>query len=72
MNIASTPQASLADRMKAHTGRFVDKTFDWNAFPSNAGFDDLARAADALYRGRRAPPRWAIPRPSRRTTSRSA
>ena len=44
MNIASTPQASLADRMKAHTGRFVDKTFDWNAFPSNAGFDDLARA----------------------------
>lgn len=44
MNIAATPQASLADRMKAHTGRFVDKAFDWNAFPSNAGFDDLARA----------------------------
>jgi quercetin dioxygenase-like cupin family protein len=44
MNIAANPQVSLADRMKAHTGRFVDKAFDWNAFPSNAGFDELARA----------------------------
>lgn len=44
MNIATNPKASLADQLKAHTGRFVDKSFDWNAFPSNAGFDELARA----------------------------
>jgi quercetin dioxygenase-like cupin family protein len=35
---------TLAAELKAHTGRFTDKAFDWNAFPSNAGFPDLARA----------------------------
>ena len=44
MNIAATPQIGLADKLRAHTGRFVDKAFDWNAFPSNAGYKELARA----------------------------
>lgn len=44
MNIETAIGPSLADRLAAHTGRFVDKVFDWNAFPSNAGFDKLARA----------------------------
>lgn len=35
---------TLAEALAAHTGRFTDKAFDWNAFPSNAGFADLARA----------------------------
>lgn len=34
----------LAAELRAHTGRFTDKAFDWNAFPSNAGFADLSRA----------------------------
>jgi mannose-6-phosphate isomerase-like protein (cupin superfamily) len=34
----------LAAELRASTGRFTDKVFDWNAFPSNAGFPDLARA----------------------------
>ena len=38
MNV-QTPTTTLADDLKAHTGRFTDKVFDWNAFPSNAGFD---------------------------------
>ena len=44
MNVVSKTEASLADQIRAHTGRFTDKAFDWNAFPSNAGFDELARA----------------------------
>ncbi|MDK3020187.1 cupin domain-containing protein [Pseudodonghicola flavimaris] len=43
MNV-QTPATTLADDLKAHTGRFTDKVFDWNAFPSNAGFEELARA----------------------------
>jgi len=43
MNI-QTPAPSLAEELKAHTGRFTDKEFDWNAFPSNAGFEELKRA----------------------------
>ncbi|MGH6763668.1 MAG: cupin domain-containing protein [Phyllobacterium sp.] len=35
---------SIEQRMKAHVGRFTDKAFDWNAFPSNAGFPELERA----------------------------
>lgn len=34
----------LAADLRAHVGRFTDKSFDWNAFPSNAGYDELARA----------------------------
>ena len=44
MNVVSKTEITLEEKLKAHTGRFVDKTFDWNAFPSNAGFDELARA----------------------------
>ena len=44
MNIETTEGLTLANRLSAHTGRFTDKVFDWNAFPSNSGFDELARA----------------------------
>lgn len=44
MTIHATPKSDLAAELAAHTGRFTDKTFDWNAFPSNAGFAELARA----------------------------
>ena len=44
MNLMKTTQHDLRDQLLANTGRFYDKAFDWNAFPSNAGFDDLARA----------------------------
>lgn len=43
MNVM-TNAASLQDELKAHTGRFTDKVFDWKAFPSNVGYDELARA----------------------------
>ena len=43
MNIRADA-APLAADLKAHTGRFTDKSFDWHAFPSNEGFDELARA----------------------------
>ena len=44
MNIETTKGLTLEDRLIAHTGRFTDKVFDWDAFPSNSGFDELARA----------------------------
>ncbi|WP_199259886.1 cupin domain-containing protein [Paracoccus binzhouensis] len=44
MTLQDTKFQTLADELRAHTGRFTDKQFDWNAFPSNAGFDELARA----------------------------
>lgn len=34
----------LEDRLAAHVGRHAEKRFDWHAFPSNEGFEDLARA----------------------------
>lgn len=36
--------SALADRMEAHIGRFTDKVFDWKAFPSNVGYEELERA----------------------------
>lgn len=36
--------ANLSDALIANTGRFTDKKFDWKAFPSNVGYEDLARA----------------------------
>jgi len=44
MNLMKPTQSELRRQLLANTGRFYDKTFDWNAFPSNAGFDELARA----------------------------
>lgn len=44
MNAPGTQFKTLADELNAHTGRFTDKQFDWKAFPSNVGFDELARA----------------------------
>ena len=44
MTLHSTPVSALAAELRAHTGRFTDKKFDWEAFPSNIGFPDLERA----------------------------
>lgn len=43
MNIRAET-SPLDAEIKSHTGRFTDKQFDWHAFPSNDGFDELARA----------------------------
>ncbi|WP_439522988.1 hypothetical protein [Marivita sp.] len=39
-----TKASPLAAELAAHTGRFTDKAFDWDAFPSNSGYPELARA----------------------------
>jgi len=44
MNILTATAPDLQENLRAHTGRFTDKTFDWKAFPSNVGYDELARA----------------------------
>ncbi len=45
MNVISPPApASLSADLRRHVVRHVDKTFDWDAFPSNRGFADLERA----------------------------
>ena len=44
MNMMKGTPDLLADALTASTGRFTDKTFDWDAFPSNSGFPELARA----------------------------
>jgi mannose-6-phosphate isomerase-like protein (cupin superfamily) len=36
--------STLADEMRAHTGLFTEKTFDWDAFPASRGIPDLSRA----------------------------
>nr|WP_319248539.1 cupin domain-containing protein [uncultured Celeribacter sp.] len=44
MSLDDQNVTTLSDALKAHTGRFTDKKFDWKAFPSNVGYDELARA----------------------------
>lgn len=44
MTVQDQNLTTLKDALNAHTGRFTDKTFDWEAFPSNIGFPELARA----------------------------
>lgn len=44
MSVQDQNFTTLEAAMKAHVGRFTDKSFDWNAFPSNDGYDELARA----------------------------
>jgi len=48
MNLVLSPTPSstgtLAEELRAHIGRHVEKSFDWDAFPSNRGFPELARA----------------------------
>lgn len=44
MNIQAKTPSALAQDLAAHTGRFTDKQFDWKAFPSNVGYDELTRA----------------------------
>ncbi|UFN49694.1 cupin domain-containing protein [Roseomonas sp. OT10] len=41
---ASPAQASLAAELQRHIGRHAQKSFDWDAFPSNRGYPELARA----------------------------
>lgn len=43
MNVMTKP-ATLNAALRANVVRHVDKTFDWDAFPSNRGFPELARA----------------------------
>ena len=43
MNV-QTDVLQLEDRLAAHVGRHAEKRFDWRAFPSNDGYDELARA----------------------------
>ena len=44
MNMYTEPPLPLEEELRTNTGRFTDKAFDWNAFPSNVGYDELARA----------------------------
>lgn len=44
MNMMKNAPTALDEALGASTGRFTSKTFDWDAFPSNSGFPDLARA----------------------------
>jgi len=44
MNVLFDVVPSLQDALQVSTGRFTEKIFDWDAFPSNAGFPELARA----------------------------
>jgi mannose-6-phosphate isomerase-like protein (cupin superfamily) len=34
----------LAETLAAHVGRYLEKRWDWNAFPANDGFPELERA----------------------------
>ncbi|RCK40176.1 cupin [Thalassospira profundimaris] len=42
--IEKIEKTSLEQELRAHVGRHVDKVFDWDAFPSNKGYPELARA----------------------------
>ena len=45
MNIMTPPPGSaLRAELRRHVVRHADKTFDWDAFPSNRGFPELERA----------------------------
>jgi mannose-6-phosphate isomerase-like protein (cupin superfamily) len=44
MNVIARPAAPLAADLRRHVVRHVDKSFDWDAFPSNRGYPELARA----------------------------
>jgi mannose-6-phosphate isomerase-like protein (cupin superfamily) len=44
VNIVAPTLNPLAAELRRHVVRHVDKTFDWDAFPSNRGFPELERA----------------------------
>jgi mannose-6-phosphate isomerase-like protein (cupin superfamily) len=44
MNVILPPETSLQAALSAHTQRHAEKSFDWDAFPSNRGYPELARA----------------------------
>ena len=44
MSAVTKMENSLERALLASTARFADKKFDWDAFPSNSGYPDLARA----------------------------
>lgn len=43
-SLLQTSTSALAREMRAYTGLFTEKTFDWDAFPASRGFPDLTRA----------------------------
>jgi len=43
-NALPQSSATLERDMRAHTGLFTEKSFDWDAFPASRGFPDLSRA----------------------------
>jgi mannose-6-phosphate isomerase-like protein (cupin superfamily) len=44
MNVMTRPAGPLASALRRNVVRHVDKSFDWDAFPSNRGYPELARA----------------------------
>lgn len=40
----TTPVTDLAKVLQSHTGRYLDKQWDWHAFPANEGYAELDRA----------------------------
>jgi mannose-6-phosphate isomerase-like protein (cupin superfamily) len=44
MNMMTRPAGPLASALRRNVVRHVDKSFDWDAFPSNRGYPELARA----------------------------
>ena len=52
MNMMTRPASARSRRSgsRAQIGRHTEKSFDWDAFPSNRGFPETGARADALYR----------------------
>jgi mannose-6-phosphate isomerase-like protein (cupin superfamily) len=44
MNVIAKPVTTLAAALRNNVVRHVQKSFDWDAFPSNRGYPELARA----------------------------
>ncbi|HRJ69639.1 MAG TPA: cupin domain-containing protein [Beijerinckiaceae bacterium] len=44
MDTAYPASSALRQALRSHVVRHVDKSFDWDAFPSNRGYPDLERA----------------------------
>src|ERR1700682_3998064 len=42
--LAQAERLTLRSEMRSFIGRHTDKSFDWDAFPGNRGFPELARA----------------------------
>ncbi|HZU17116.1 MAG TPA: cupin domain-containing protein [Candidatus Dormibacteraeota bacterium] len=42
--VQSASERSLGERLEAHVGRYLQKVWDWDAFPASRGYPELARA----------------------------